>query len=138
MSDEKIDRIDRRVNELVNIVGNLVAAVSELGVQQKGAAGQMSSLTEQVNALTGQVNALAEQQKITSVQLADMVRVVISLDKKQDAVREEMSENFEKIHSESRILHRKTDWAGATAIDADKRVEELETRVAKLEEKLAA
>lgn len=131
MPDEKIDRIDKRVSELVNIVGNLVTTVTELSLQQK-------VTTEQISALTEQQKAFAEQQKILTAQLSDVVRVVISLDKKQDVTREEMNENFEKIHNESRILHRKTDWASATSLDADKRVEALETRVTKLEEKLAA
>lgn len=152
MSEDKIDRIDKRVNELVNITGNLVKAVNHLAEQQNRLAEQQNKfaieqnrLAEQQNKFAESQNKLAEEQKkfgeeqrITKGRLEDVIRVVIESDKKHEEFRRETNENFEILREENKIINRKVEWATTTSLDAEKRVEALEQRVAKLEEKFAA
>ena len=145
MSEDKIDRIDKRVNELVNITGNLVKAVNHLAEQQNRLAEQQNKfaieqnrLAEQQNKFAESQNKLAEEQRITKGRLEDVIRVVIESDKKHEEFRRETNENFEILREENKIINRKVEWATTTSLDAEKRVEALEQRVAKLEEKFAA
>lgn len=145
MSEERLDRIEKQVEQLVGAVGSLATAVADLTEQQKAFAeqqkqfdGQIKSLAEQQNKTGEQIKALAEQQRITGGQLADVARVVIETKSQQDEFREETRENFDKLHKEMRVTNRKVDWSSTTALDAQKRVEDLEARVRRLEEKAAA
>ena len=158
MSDEKIDRIDQRVTELVNITGNLVTAVTELSTQVKEITVQVKEITVQVKEVTVQVkenteqikvqgeqiklhseqiNKLTESQQIMSGQLADIVRVVIKTDKRLENLEQKVDEGFEEFRKEFRIVNRKIDWMADTSLDALKRVENLESRVAQIEQKIA-
>jgi hypothetical protein len=138
MSDEKIDVLDKRVNELLMITGKLVEAVNLIGEQQKVFAENLRIIGEQQQKFAEEQKRLAEEQKITSGRLDDVIRVVINLDKKHEEFRQETNENFAKLREENRVTNRKVEWATTTALDADKRVEDLETRVAKLEERFAS
>jgi len=179
MSDEKIDRIDRRVNELVTITGNLVTAVTglttqvgEITTQVTGLTTQVGEITTQVTGLTTQVSGLAtqvsglatqvteitahvkenteqikvhseqinrliESQQIMSGQIADIARVVIKTDKRLENLEQKVDEGFEEFRKEFRIVNRKIDWTANTSLDAHTRVEDLENRVAQIEQKIA-
>ena len=150
MSEEKLDKIDRRLTELVNVTGNLVTTVRELvgkvddnskrisslEEHQKEMSKQISAVTKQQEATSKQISAVTEQQKVTSAQLADVVRVVIKTDQRVEKMSQRMEQGFEELHNESRIANRKIDWAANTSLDAQKRVEDLESRVSKIEEKV--
>lgn len=123
MSDEKIDRIDRRVNELVTITGNLVTAVT--------------GLITKVDTHSEQIAQLIKSQQIMSGQIADIVRVVIKTDKRLENLEQKVDEGFEEFRKEFRIVNRKIDWMADTSLDALKRVENLESRVAQIEQKIA-
>ena len=123
MSDEKIDRIDRRVNELVTITGNLVTAVT--------------GLITKVDTHSEQIAELIKSQQIMSGQIADIARVVIKTDKRLENLEQKVDEGFEEFRKEFRIVNRKIDWMADTSLDALKRVEDLESRVAQIEQKIA-
>jgi len=123
MSDEKIDRIDRRVNELVTITGNLVTAVT--------------GLITKVDTHSEQIAELIKSQQVISNQLADVARVVIETSKRVRDLEEKVDEGFEEIGKEFRIVNRKIDWTTNTSLDALTRVEDLESRVAQIEQKIA-
>ena len=137
MSDEKIDRIDQRVNELVNITGNLVTAVTELTVQVKEITVQVKENTEQIKVHSEQINKLTESQQVMSGQLADIARVVIKTDKRLENLEQKVDEGFEEFRKEFRIVNRKIDWTTNTSLDALTRVEDLESRVAQIEQTIA-
>ncbi len=144
MSEEKLDRIDQRLTELVGITGNLVTTVRELVGKVEDNTERITSLEDQqrvmskeISMMSKQISAVTEQQKTTSAQLADVVRVVIKTDQRVEAMDSRMEEGFEELHNESRIANRKIDWATNTSLDAQKRVEDLESRVAKIEEKIS-
>ena len=84
MNEEKLDRIDRRLTELVNITGNLVATVTELTQQTK-------ANTEQLGVHSQQIGELTNQQRTLTNQLADVACVVIDTSKKH----EEFKKNIE-------------------------------------------
>ncbi len=164
MSDEKLDRIDQRVTELVNITGNLVTAVTGLSTQVKEITAQVTGLTTQVSGLATQVkeitvqvkenteqikvqgeqievhseqiNKLTESQQIMSGQLADIARVVIKTDKRLENLEQKVDEGFEEFRKEFRIVNRKIDWTTNTSLDALTRVEDLESRVAQIEQRI--
>ena len=130
MSDEKIDRIDRRVTELVNITGNLVTAVTELTAQVK-------EITAQVKDNSEQIKNLAQQQYLTTNQLTDVARVVIETSNRVKNLEERVDEGFEEFGKEFRVANRKIDWTANRSLDALTRVEDLESRVAQIEQKIA-
>lgn len=124
MSDEKLDNLDKRVTQLLTMTGKLIESVNVLAEQQ--------------NKFAEQQNKLAEEQRITSGRLDDAIRVILEQKKEQEEFRQENNENFLKLREENKIINRKVEWSTITSLDADKRVEALELRVAKLEEKLVA
>lgn len=130
MSDEKIDRIDQRVNELVNITGNLVTAVTELITQVKVQGEQIKVHSEQINKLT-------KSQQVMSGQLADIARVVIKTDKRLENLEQKVDEGFEEFGKGFSVANRKIDWTTNTSLDALTRVEDLESRVAQIEQRIA-
>ncbi len=158
MSDEKIDRIDQRVTELVNITGNLVTAVTELSMQVKEVTVQVKEVTVQVKENTEQIkvqgeqikvqsvqiklhseqiNKLTESQQIMSGQLADIARVVIKTDKRLGNLEQKVDEGFEELGKGFSVANRKIDWTTNTSLDALTRVEDLESRVAQIEQRIA-
>ena len=158
MSDEKIDRIDQRVTELVNITGNLVTAVTELSTQGKEITVQVKEVTvqvkenteqikvqgeqikvqsEQIKVHSEQINKLTESQQIMSGQLADIARVVIKTDKRLENLEQKVDEGFEELGKGFSIANRKIDWTTNTSLDALTRVEDLESRVAQIEQRIA-
>ena len=137
MSDEKIDRIDQRVNELVNITGNLVTAVTGLATQVKEITVQVKENTEQIKAHTEQINKLTESQQVMAGQLADIARVVIKTDKRLENLEQKVDEGFEEFRKEFSVANRKIDWTTNTSLDALIRVEDLESRVAQIEQTIA-
>ena len=150
MSDEKLDRIDQRVTELVNITGNLVTAVTELTAQVKEITAQVKEITvqvkenteqikvqgEQIKVHSEQINKLTESQQVMSGQLADIARVVIKTDKRLENLEQKVDEGFEEFRKEFRIVNRKIDWTTNTSLDALTRVEDLESRVAQIEQRI--
>ena len=151
MSDEKIDRIDQRVTELVNITGNLVTAVTELSTQVKEITVQVKEVTvqvkenteqikvqsEQIKVHSEQINKLTESPQIMSGQLADIARVVIKTDKRLENLEQKVDEGFEELGKGFSIANRKIDWTTNTSLDALTRVEDLESRVAHIEQRIA-
>ena len=158
MSDEKIDRIDQRVTELVNITGNLVTAVTELSTQVKEVTVQVKEVTvqvkenteqikvqseqiklhsEQIKVHSEQINKLTESQQIMSGQLADIARVVIKTDKRLENLEQKVDEGFEELGKGFSVANRKIDWTTNTSLDALTRVEDLESRVAQIEQRIA-
>lgn len=130
MSDEKIDRIDQRVNELVNITGNLVTAVTGLITQVK-------DNSEQIKANSEQIKNLAQQQQLTTNQLTDVVRIVIETSNRVRDLEDKVDEGFEEFGKNARVANRKIDWAANTSLDALTRVDDLESRVAQIEQKIS-
>ena len=151
MSDEKIDRIDRRVNELVTITGNLITAVTGLSTQVKEITEQVKEVTvqvkenteqikvqsEQIKVHREQINKLTESQQIMSGQLADIARVVIKTDKRLENLEQKVDEGFEELGKGFSVANRKIDWTTNTSLDALTRVEDLESRVAQIEQRIA-
>lgn len=145
MSEEKIDAVDRRITELVNITGNLVKAVNQLAEQQNKFAEQQNKFAEQQNKFADEQQRLAEEQQrlagqqiLTTNRLDDVIRIVHEQNKQHEEFRKETNKNFTTLREENKIINRKVEWSTTTSLDADKRVKALEIRVAKLEEKIAA
>ena len=84
-----------------------------------------------------QIGKLTESQQIMSGQIADIVRVVIKTDKRLENLEQKVDEGFEEFRKEFRIINRKIDWMADTSLDALKRVEDLESRVAQIEQTIA-
>lgn len=124
MSDEKLDKLENSINELANITGNLVKAVETLAAKQQ-------SFDERLQKFDN-------RQKINSGRLEDVIRVVLEMKNNDEEFRRETNENFKKLRNESRVTNRKVEWTTNTSLDAQKRAEDLEIRVARIEEIIAA
>ena len=144
--------IDERIAELLTLTERLVEKVSGFTEKQKNYTEQQnkfaeeqkitsSKLHEEIKAILKKNKSQEEfeaRQKMTSEQLHDEIRVILDQNKKDEEFRNETNENFAKLRDENKIINRKVEWSTITSLDADKRVEALEVRVAELEQKIAA
>lgn len=144
--------IDERIAELLTLTERLVEKVTAFTKKQKNYTEQQnkfaeeqeitsSKLHEEIKAILKKNKSQEEfeaRQKMTSEQLHDEIRVILDQNKKDEEFRNETNENFAKLRDENKIINRKVEWSTTTSLDADKRVEALEVRVAQLEQKIAA
>ena len=166
MSDEKIDKIGGKLDELVNVTGNLVQAVQLLTRQQQKFEERQQSFEIKLQTVetklqtfekslqtfeiklqtfegtlqtvVNKVEQFGEQLKINNGRVEDIARIVIGIDKKLTESNRETVIEIAAVRKENFVTSRKLEWATTTALDADNRVEMLESRVTKIEEKLAA
>ena len=152
MSDEKLSALDQRVTQLVTMTGKLIETVTNLAEQQNKFAEEQritsGRLDDAIRIILEQnkkqdefaeeQKRLAKEQQITSGKLGDVIKVMLEKDKKDEEFRNKTNENFVKLREENKVINRKVEWATTTSLDADKRVEALEVRVAQLEQKIAA
>ena len=81
MSDEKIDRIDKRLSELVTITGNLVFAVKDLNEKFEDLNEKVEVLTEKVDNNTEQIKVVNKKVDRTSAILDEALMRIIELQK---------------------------------------------------------
>lgn len=89
MSEEKLDRIDRRLNELVTISGNLVVAVRGLNDKYENLSDKVESLSEKVDKNNEQIEATNKRIDKTNVILEDALSRIIDLQKGQNEIIED-------------------------------------------------
>jgi hypothetical protein len=112
MSDEKIDRIDERIAELLIISGNLAVEARDMVEKSR-------IHCRQFNGLDGKVDKLDEQQVDVVGTLINLEKWLknleqrqFALEKSQKELKQEMKEGFERI-----------------AVASEQRIENLEPRV---------
>jgi hypothetical protein len=134
-----------RLDDALRIILEQGQQQKEFAEEQKRFAEEQKRFAEEQKRLAEEQKRLAEEQKIlneeqrkTSERLDKMIDVLIEQTKQQEQFRKETNENFASLRVENKVINRKVEWATTTSLDADKRVEVLEMRVAKLEEKIAA
>jgi hypothetical protein len=144
MSDEKLSALDGRVAQLVTMTGKLIETVTTLTEQEDEFSEEQkmtsSRLHEALKAILKKNKTQEEfeaQQRVTSEQLDNELKAILKRNE-QEEFRCETNDNFVKLREENKVINRKVEWATTTSLDADKRVEALEIRVAELEQKIAA
>jgi hypothetical protein len=127
-----------RLDDALRIILEQGQQQKEFAQEQKRFAEEQKRLAEEQKRLAEEQKILNEEQRKTSERLDKMIDVLIEQTKQQEQFRKETNENFASLRVENKVINRKVEWATTTSLDADKRVEVLEMRVAKLEEKIAA
>ena len=118
-------------------VKEVTVQVKENTEQIKVQGEQIKVQSEQIKLHSEQINKLTESQQIMSGQLADIARVVIKTDKRLENLEQKVDEGFEELGKGFSIANRKIDWTTNTSLDALTRVEDLESRVAQIEQRIA-
>ena len=131
MSEDKLDRIEKRVNQLVDMFGKMIGTVTKIN----------GDITE----MKGDINEIKIDVKRLDGKTDDIAREVLDLQKVHNEFKQETRQNFERVEqnfvdvkSELRFMNRKSAVLANDVVEVRASINDVENRVDELKRKDAA